>query len=310
MVTPLSHVLRRATAVLALSAFASLFFLTHDDGARQGARFPLISILGLAGASSTELIFLGAAAAPAPADMDSAAAVTAAAGGGGGGGKTTITKREKRQLEKKRKREEQEAKRNKEVEEGQWVESTSADGRITTAYLKQAGSKGTIGLRGQALVDHHISEVLTVFLNTSLSTEWVSYLDHAEELPTSQENTHIIYQFFDMPLPLSDREFLFERRVESDRKRKTVVAKYRSVEHASKPQRKNVVRGETHNTFWKFRVLNKRQTQIEVQSTLNPKLPINGWVVQMMQNTYQRASLLSMLDLVKKADPHPVFMQW
>lgn len=223
----------------------------------------------------------------------------------------------------------------------------------------------------QALVDHHISEVLTVFLNTSLSTEWVSYLDHAEELPTSQENTHIIYQFFDMPLPLSDREFLFERRVESDRKRKTVVAKYRSVEHASKPQRKNVVRGvsgrsfgrrkrqregkrrrgregeegvstfgcidilhpihlppthppspppflaaclifnqETHNTFWKFRVLNKRQTQIEVQSTLNPKLPINGWVVQMMQNTYQRASLLSMLDLVKKADPHPVFMQW
>jgi len=84
--------------------------------------------------------------------MDSAAAVTAAAAAGGGGGKTTITKREKRQLEKKRKREEQEAKRNKEVEEGQWVESTSADGRITTAYLKQAGSKGTIGLRGQVIV--------------------------------------------------------------------------------------------------------------------------------------------------------------
>jgi len=82
-----------------------------------------------------------------------------------------------------------------------------------------------------------------VFLNTTLSTEWVSYLNHAEELPTSQENTHIIYQFFDMPLPLSDREFLFERKVESDRRRKTVVASYKSVEHASKPQRKNVVRG-------------------------------------------------------------------
>jgi len=95
----------------------------------------------------------------------------------------------------------------------------------------------------QALVDHHISEVLTVFLNTTLSTEWVSYLNHAEELPTSQENTHIIYQFFDMPLPLSDRDFLFERKVESDRRRKTVVATYKSVEHVSKPQRKNVVRG-------------------------------------------------------------------
>ena len=204
-----------------------------------------------------------------------------------------MTKKERKQAEKQRKKGEKEAKHKKEVEEGKWIESTSADGRITTAYLKQPGSKGTIGLRGQvrkgwkeggeaiiacvgtakvawkkerhiwsfrfllyffllpsslpslpqALVDHHISEVLTVFLNTTLSTEWVSYLDHAEELPTSQENTHIIYQFFDMPLPLSDREFLFERKVESDRRRKTVVASYRSVEHASKPQRKNVVRG-------------------------------------------------------------------
>ncbi len=71
-----------------------------------------------------------------------------------------------------------------------------------------------------------------------------------------------------------------------------------------------VLNQETHDTSWKFRVLNKQQTQIEVQSTLNPKLPISGWVVQMMQNTYQRASLLSMLDLVKKAEPHPMFIQW
>ena len=42
----------------------------------------------------------------------------------------------------------------------------------------------------QALVDHHISEVLTVFLNTTLSTELVSYLNHAEELPTAQESSH------------------------------------------------------------------------------------------------------------------------
>ena len=60
-----------------------------------------------------------------------------------------MTKKEKKQEEKQRKKEEKEAKHKKEVEEGKWVESTSADGRITTAYLKQPGSKGTIGLRGQ-----------------------------------------------------------------------------------------------------------------------------------------------------------------
>jgi len=72
--------------------------------------------------------------------MDSAAAAA---------GKATMTKKEKKQEEKQRKKEEKWAKHKKEVEEGKWVESTSADGRITTAYLKQPGSKGTIGLRGQ-----------------------------------------------------------------------------------------------------------------------------------------------------------------
>jgi hypothetical protein len=96
--------------------------------------------LGLAGASSTECISLGGGGGAAAAETVSAAAAA---------GKATMTKKEKKQAEKQRKKEEKEAKHKKEVEEGRWIESTSADGRITTAYLKQPGSKGTIGLRGQ-----------------------------------------------------------------------------------------------------------------------------------------------------------------
>ncbi len=191
-----------------------------------------------------------------------------------------------------------------------WVTSRSPDGKITTAYLKTPGNKGTIGLKGQAVVDSHIADVLSVFLNTTLSTEWVSYLDHVEEIATPKRNKHIIYQFFDMPRPLSDREFLMERTVEANRRTKTVVARYTSVDHPTRPRRKSVIRGETQNTFWKFRSLGNKQTEIEVESTLNPKLPVNGWLIQLMQNAYQRASLISMLDLVKLAQPHPEFVHW
>lgn len=58
------------------------------------------------------------------------------------------------------------------VEEGRWVEAMSSDGRMTTAYLKMPGSR-VLGLRGKAVVDHHISAILNVFLNTSKSTEWI-----------------------------------------------------------------------------------------------------------------------------------------
>jgi hypothetical protein len=85
-----------------------------------------------------------------------------------------------------------------------------------------------IGLRGSALVDHHISTILNVFLNTTRSKEWVrygahptaasyfvgiahltsmcvrcgSYLDRVEEFPTGMRHKQLIYQFFDMPWPL------------------------------------------------------------------------------------------------------------
>lgn len=58
------------------------------------------------------------------------------------------------------------------IEEGRWVESRSADGRMTTAYLKVPGSR-VLGLKGKTVVDHHISAVLSVFLNTTMSKEWI-----------------------------------------------------------------------------------------------------------------------------------------
>ncbi|TFJ82654.1 hypothetical protein NSK_006078 [Nannochloropsis salina CCMP1776] len=296
---PLGQVLRRATLVLAVAACASLLVLTHGDVQEVG-KLPLITLLGLAGASFTEE--------PASVGASRADSLSAVVGRTSVG--VQISPSSPQTQAKSRGRGSRKATEGEDEGEGEWVEHRSADGRVNTAFRREPWKPGTISLRGQASVDHHIAEVLTVFLNTSLSTEWVSYLDHAEELPTGQENAHIIYQFFDMPLPLSDREFLMRRTVVSDRRKGTVWAHYASVEHASKPRRRSVVRGETCKTLWTFLAKGKDQTVIQVESSLNPKLPVNGWLVQMMQNTYQRASLLAMLDLIKRAKPHPSFVHW
>lgn len=60
-----------------------------------------------------------------------------------------------------------------------------------------------------------------------------SYLDHVEEHATPKRNKHVIYQLFDMPWPLGDREFLMERAVETDKRARTVVAKCACVAAAS-----------------------------------------------------------------------------
>jgi hypothetical protein len=79
----------------------------------------------------------------------------------------------------------------------------------------------------------------------------------------------------------------------------------RSVDHPLRPVHKDVVRGETQNTFWRFKSVGRGKTEIEVESQLNPKLPISSWVINFMQTSYQKASLMQLLDIVKRAQPHP-----
>lgn len=43
---------------------------------------------------------------------------------------------------------------------------------------------------------------------------------------------------------------------------------------------------------------------------MNPKLPISGWVIKLMQQTYQRASMMQLISLVKKTQPHPDYAHW
>lgn len=43
---------------------------------------------------------------------------------------------------------------------------------------------------------------------------------------------------------------------------------------------------------------------------IDAKIPINGWLVSLMQESYQRASLAAMMELVAKAAPHAEYAHW
>lgn len=193
-------------------------------------------------------------------------------------------------------------------EGGKWVHLSSTDG-IKTAYLQQKGSR-TIGLKGSAVVNHHIAPILNVFLNSTRSREWVSFLGTIEEYPTQRINQHIIYQHYSMPWPLGDRDFVLERTVDVDKRARTVAAHYKSINHPMKPVSRGVVRGEAHSTFWKFRSLGAGRTEIHVESQLDPKLSVSPRLVTLMQSAYQRSSLMQLLSLVERALPHPEFAHW
>lgn len=43
---------------------------------------------------------------------------------------------------------------------------------------------------------------------------------------------------------------------------------------------------------------------------MNPKLPVSQWVINMMQRTYQRSSMMQLLDVVKRTHPLTEYAHW
>lgn len=43
---------------------------------------------------------------------------------------------------------------------------------------------------------------------------------------------------------------------------------------------------------------------------VNPKLPVSQWVINMMQRTYQRSSMMQLLDVVKRTHPLTEYAHW
>ena len=213
----------------------------------------------------------------------------------------------------------------------EWIVSEESDS-IKTSYRYVPGTSQVV-VHGEALFDIHIGSIMNVFLNTSKSIEWVNFLQEVIEYRanSTHQNHHVIYQFFNMPWPLSNREFLLERLVDINHHDRSVYAHYRSIEHPFHPdsekkdiscaksqqkekttKKNKAVRGETIATSWFFQPYHKdnSKTYVNVKAILDPKLELKGWVANFVQNSLQRQSLKLFRDVCQKTEIHPDFANW
>lgn len=91
------------------------------------------------------------------------------------------------------------------------------------------------------MVNEHIGRLYTAFLNTTSTLDWVRFLDVVEELPAvavhgrdagkrgpaglhGEGDGQVIFQKYDMPWPVKDREVLLHRTVRLDKRAKRMTA--------------------------------------------------------------------------------------
>lgn len=103
-------------------------------------------------------------------------------------------------------------------------------------FSSRGHGSGSLSLRGETIVGEHIGRLYTAFLNTTSTLDWVRFLVEVEELPDAAssrgggggsaggEGHGVIFQKYDMPWPVKDREVVIRRSVRLDKRAKKMIA--------------------------------------------------------------------------------------
>ena len=177
--------------------------------------------------------------------------------------------------------------------------------KAVNTYSKKGDSGGKTAVKGDGLIDNHISFVVAAFYNQSLSTQWIDMLEMSKEhklrnKPSKFQLSDLLYQKYDLPYPITDRDFVMRRDMAFDGTRKVVKALYRSVEDKKYPLHKGVIRAETMYADWIFRALGPNQTHVEIETISDLKGGLPTFFVNYLQSQWPSNTIDSLRRLTGK----------
>ena len=190
-------------------------------------------------------------------------------------------------------------------------------------YTMVAKGFGT-AVRGVGDIPMHISKVFSVFTNTSLSSDWIDMLQvmQVQSLDAKDiENpmTSLVYQKYDLPFPLTDRDFVLRRDIKFDSKSRKISVDHFSIDDYRFPVKKDLIRAETLFAKWTFRSEqnhNTYSTNVTVETVADLKGDLPVFFGDYLQRSWPSKTIDALRHLVDKyanlkdqtaLDLHPEF---
>jgi hypothetical protein len=153
------------------------------------------------------------------------------------------------------------------------------------------GSK-IVAFRGASVIGASMPKVLSVIHDVSRMKEWMSDIKEVKLLERTSQFEKIEYNRTKAPWPLSDRDFVYETKINVDKALKSVEILIKSIEHKDAPEVKGVIRGELFKSRYFLKSLNGGEdTYLEVEILADPKGSVPKWVVNLFQSKWPVATV-------------------
>ena len=182
---------------------------------------------------------------------------------------------------------------------------------ISVARKKIEG-RNVFAFRGETTTDVPVSQLLAVLSDETLSPKWVDMMISSDVIKTYPSGDTVLHQKYDVPWPLDDRDYVFQKSVSIDQKAKKVIVRLQSADESLAPPTDDYIRAEGERTFWSFEVLPNGQTSVIVEVMTDPKGSMPDWLVNSVQQDWPHKSITALLQFTTSTSPtpHPKCAGW
>lgn len=194
--------------------------------------------------------------------------------------------------------------------QSEWVKSgwellNEQDG--IKSYRKSFADSPVKGVGGEAMIEASIGKILWVLMDHEHKIDWVDKFQSASTVQEVSPLVHIQYASFNMPFPVTDRDFVYRYEFIANPTKNAVVVTIKSVKHPKTPESQSVgVRGEILSGQYVLYPKGPNRTFVTVEYLADPKGSLPAWVVNLVQKQWPYKTLGGLRQQVKK----PFVKEW
>ena len=166
-------------------------------------------------------------------------------------------------------------------------------------YIKRL----VFAVRGEVVIKQPIDIVASVICDHTRWGEWTKTLERSEVIGRDEHNNLIVYQVFDMPIILSDRDVVYSFSLE------TIGDQYRIVGWTREGQTgpKTVgVRMNLEVGRWLLTPMTDGSTKLILEVLMDPKGVLPKWFVNIVQRNYTADTLDNLRRQANRSDIIPL----
>ena len=179
-----------------------------------------------------------------------------------------------------------------------WERINREDG--ITVYSKSVKGSDLIAVKGETTIKQPLEKVLSVLMTHQRWEEWVDRMRVSKILKTVSVYEYVVYQAFELPAFVSDRDFVYRGVVTSNAKGQVILS-MTSCKWKSAPKTVGV-RAKMINSRYVLTPKGKGQTAIEVEIHTDPKGMIPTWIVNSIQKSWPVSTLNGVREQAKRKD--------